>query len=55
LINVQGRPGDGPVVGQHAQLSVVEVLADRTDAQVEAVAVAQADNSRAHSESAVPA
>jgi hypothetical protein len=47
LIHVQGRAGDGPVVGQHPQLSAVEVLADRADAQVEPVSLAQPDDARA--------
>jgi hypothetical protein len=35
---------DRPVIGQHPQLGVVEALADRADAEVDAVAVVKADD-----------
>ena len=44
LIDVQGRAGDRPVVGEHAQLGAVEALAHRADAQVETVPVVEPDH-----------
>jgi len=47
LIHVQGRAGDRPVVGEHAQLGALDVLAHCTDAQLEQVAVTQPHHTRA--------
>src|SRR3954449_12342172 len=47
LIDVQGRAWDGAVVGEHAQLGAVDLLADREDAQVEDSAVIEPDHARA--------
>ena len=39
LIDVQGRAGDRPVVGEHPQLGAVDVLAHRADPQIQPVPV----------------
>ena len=46
LIHMQGRAGDRTVVCQHPQLGVLDALVDRTDAQVEAIPVAEPDDPR---------
>jgi hypothetical protein len=47
LINLQGRAGDRPVVGEHAQLGAVDVLAHRADPQVKPVPVGKPGHVRA--------
>ena len=47
LIDVQDRAGDRPVVGEHAQLGAVDVLAHRADPQVEPVPVVEPGHGRA--------
>ena len=47
LIDVQDRAGDRPVVGEHAQLGAVDVLAHRADPQVQPVPVGKPGHARA--------
>ena len=54
LIDVQDRAGDRPVVGEHAQLGAVDVLAHRADAQVEPVPVVRAGSRPGATPPAVP-
>ena len=44
LTHAQRRAGDRPVVGEHADAVVAELLDDRRDAQVEGVAVGELDD-----------
>ena len=46
LINVQCWTRDRPVVGQHAQISALQVLTDWGDVKIEAISVVQADDLR---------
>ena len=43
LIDVQRRTWNRAVVRQHAQISAVERLADWSDAEIETIAVVEAD------------
>jgi hypothetical protein len=44
LLNMQGRSGDGAVVGEHPQVGAVQALADWTDAEVQAVTIPKPQN-----------
>ena len=43
LIDVEGRTRNRSVVGEHAQISTAQVLADWRDVEVETISVAQAN------------